>query len=784
MKKIYLFLLSFAFIAGLNAQIDESKPYKVSKAIAYTKSKPLVDLAAVLSPDKSEAINPKKEGHNKLEFEEWTVVDADKASQNVQIKMGKEKSRGPIQGFAGQGATGSYPPDTDGDVSDDHFVQVVNSKYNVYNKVGEKLLGPLNLSTLWDELPGPWNGTNDGDPIVLFDEEAQRWIITQFCVFTPTKYELFAVSETSDPLGAYHLYSFSFEMMNDYPKIGVWTDGYYATYNMHNNGFQGARITVVERDKMLNGDPDAQMIEFHRVNLSSLMPADIDGENLPEPGLPCPIMDINNTTLQVSFWNINTNWEDPNSSTFTLGATFDVSPFSYLPNTNDGEGGFVTQPGTDQKLDGLGGMIMNRLAYRKFDDHESMVVTHSIRVNSGSGVMRAAPRWYEFRRTNDNWELYQEGTYSPDDNHRWMGSAAINANGDIALAYSISNSTDIHPSIRYTGRRDGDPLGEMTIEEIEVKTGTLSQNHWRWGDYACLNVDPADDSTFWFTTEYDGWKTWISSFNLGPISAPSCDAGDDGYICTNDQFHTNGNGAGVLSMEWTTDGDGFFAPDDEFVSTYIRGNQDIENGGCTLTLTVTGFDNIQTASDDMYLNIVSDPICNAGEDANISQDESYTLQGTAIFPGEITWTSEGDGVFTNINSLNAIYTPGPNDIANGGVFLNLHVEAIDPCEGSADDTMYLGIITGITENENLSNMTVFPNPSNGIFKIIVEGINPNKPFTYFIYTSDGKEVYREIVSPKSTSFHKLIDMTDFISGTYFISIKSEKGIVTKKFIKE
>jgi len=785
MKKTFLLLASVAFVATLFAQTDESKPYRVSKAIAYSKSRPLHELAAVLTPDKTESIHQVKEGNNKLEFEVWTEVSPDKGSQNVQTEMGKKLSRGPVQGFPGQGATGVFPPDTDGDVSENHFIQVVNSKYNVYDKNGVKLLGPLNLSTLWAELPGPWNGTNDGDPIVLYDEEADRWMITQFSVFTPIKYELFAVSETNDPLGAYHLYSFSFDMMNDYPKIGVWSDGYYATYNMHNNGFQGARITVVERDKMLMGDPGAQMIEFHRSNQASLMPADIDGENVPEPGLPCPIMDIDNYTLQVQLWDFNTNWENPNSSSLTLGAAFDVSPFSIVPNTNDGVGGFVSQPGTDQKLDGLGNMIMNRLAYRKFDNHESMVVTHAIKTNSGSGIMRAAIRWYEFRRTTGNWELYQEGTYSPDNNNRWMSSAAMNASGDIALGYSVSNSTNIYPSIRYTGRRNGDPLGQMTIEEVEVKTGTTKQNHWRWGDYACMNVDPSDDSTFWFTTEYNGWKTWICSFNLGEISAPSCDAGEDGYVCTDDGFETSGSGTGVLSMEWSSDGDGFFYFGDQFNSTYVRGDQDIQNGGCTLTLTVTGFDSIQTSSDDMYLNIVDNPECSAGEDASIYENESYTLHGTSTYPGAILWTSAGDGVFTNATDLNAIYTPGTNDLASGGVRLNLHVEAMPPCQGSDDDDMYLGIITGMREvDKNLPRLSIFPNPTQGVFTIKVDHIHTHDQFTYLVYTNFGKEVYREVVHPQSQSFQKIIDMSDFVPGIYFLTIKTKYGLSTQKLIKE
>lgn len=785
MKKLYLSIaILFAFCSSMT-QAQEEEPLRISKAVAFAKSEPLNNLPLIISPDKAQSLGSEKEVKNKFQFEEWETPNAKDASQNVQINMGTKVSRGPVAGFSGQGATGSFPPDTDGDVSHEHFIQVVNSKYNIYSKDGTKLLGPLDLSTLWDNLPGPWNGTNDGDPIVLYDELADRWVITQFSVFTPTKYELFAISATSDPLGSYYLYAFSFDMMNDYPKLGVWIDGYYATYNMHNNGFQGARITVVERNKMLAGDPDAQMIEFHRSNQSSVMPADIDGSNLPSAGEPCPIMDIDNTTLQVKFYNFNTDWENPGNSSLTLAATINVTPFYYLDNTNQGVGGFVTQPGTTQKLDGLGNMIMNRLAYRKFDSHESMVVTHSVKVNSGSGVLRAAIRWYEFRKNSNNWELYQEGTYAPDDNHRWMGSAAMNALGDIAIGYSVSNSQDIFPSIRYTGRRAGDPLGQMTIEEVELKHGTSNQNHWRWGDYACMNVDPADDSTFWFTTEYNGWKTWIASFNLGEISAPVCYAGFDDTICSNNQFETQGSGTGVMSMQWTSSGDGFFSPNDQYRSTYIRGNQDVAHGGCTLYLEVLGFDSQQTSSDSLYLTIASNPVCDAGEDAEIQQGQSYTLQGTCGFPGSILWTTHGDGEFSNANQLNAIYTPGPNDIASGGVLLQLNAEAIPPCEGSDQDEIYLGIITSVhVIAAKLPNLKILPNPSHGIFELIIENLTPEEKLLYCVYNSQGKEVFRQYTSSADISFHKQLDMTQFANGFYFITFKNDRVQQTQKIIKQ
>ncbi len=765
------------------AQVDETKPIIISKAVNFAKSKPLSELAVVLTPDKSDAL-VLREVENKLNYDKWPAANPNKIVGKVQTKMGPNQSRGPVVGFAGQGSTGYYPPDTDGDVGESHFVQVVNSKYNVFDKEGTKLLGPLNLSTLWDNLPGPWNGKNDGDPIVVYDEAAGRWVITQFCVSTSTKYELFAVSETNDPTGAFYLYAFSFgTYMNDYPKIGVWRDAYYATYNMFNGGFVGGRITAVDRAKMLVGDPSATMIQFNKSGYYSLMPADIDGSNLPDEGAPCPIMYIN-SSQRVELWNFHADWETPNNSSLTLGTSITVSSFSPTPNTNNGSGGFITQPNTSQKLDGLGNMIMNRLAFRKFADHESMVVTHSVRVNTGSNVYRGAIRWYEFRRSTGNWTLYQEGTYAPDDNHRWMGSAAMNANGDISIAYSVSNSTDIYPSIRYTGRRDGDPLGEMTIAEVELKTGNSNQAAWRWGDYSCINVDPVDDTTFWYTTEHSGWKTWIASYNLGPISAATCNAGEDGYTCVTDAFETQGTGTGVSTIQWTSSGDGFFVPDDQFNSTYVRGNQDIADGGCTLTLDVQGFDG-STASDSMYLNIVDSPTCNAGDDATIYENQSYSLHGTATFAGEITWTTSGDGVFSDTTILEPIYTLGTNDIINGGVDLSLHVEPMAPCSGTDDDEMHLGILTGINNvTDNSVGLTIYPNPTNSSFTMNLDKLTAGEDFSFYVYTSYGKEIFRQIVTAKSTNYTRVINLTGFIPGVYFVKVITAAGTTTMRVVKQ
>lgn len=784
-RVLFISLILSASILGYS----QNKSVTTKKAVAFAKTAPLSDLTVHLSPDKADAIPIQKEIKNKFNIEKWVNTDKSARPADVQTKMGEVQSRGPIVGFRGQGGTGYVPPDTDGDVNDEYFVQMVNSKYNIYLKDGTHVLGPLDLSTIWSQLPGgPWG--NSGDPIVLYDEEYDKWVLTQFAPRNnySENYELFAVSETSDPTGAYYLYAFEFDnIFNDYPKMGVWSDAYYATYNMFlregdNFSFVGASFTAVEREKMVIGDPEAQMIvtpgyaQGYIPGYYSTMPADVDGESFPE-GVPCPIMYINDDQ-EIEFWNFTPDWENPDNSVFEKqDPNVVVSSFVETPSNYNNNSGFIPQPNTSSRLDGLGRMIMNRLAYRKFDTHESMVVNHSVMVNEFSSI-----RWYEFRRPNGFWELYQEGTFAPDDGvHRWMGSIAMNANGDIAIGYSVSNAEEIHPSIRYAGRRANDPLGEMTIEEIEVKTGNTSQSHYRWGDYSCMNVDTENDTSFWFTTEYNGWSTWIAEFDFSPIEGATAEAGEDGYICTNEQYETSGSGDNVLNIEWTSDGDGIFSPYNQFNSTYIRGNQDIANGGCTLTMTVTGFDGVQV-SDDTYLHIV--PWANAGDDAAIYADESYQLQAQGTDYGIIQWSTSGDGTFSDASVLQPIYTPGPQDIANAGAELTLNVAVSEPCEDDKEDSMILDIIVGLEELENNPSIAVSPNPSSDQFHLEMNGLKQNSELVLIIYTGYGKEVYRELIEIKSTALVKSIDMSRFISGIYFASIQSSEGTKTIKLIKK
>ncbi|OYT14005.1 MAG: hypothetical protein B6I19_02120, partial [Bacteroidetes bacterium 4572_114] len=435
----------------------------------------------------------------------------------LQEKNGNKSSRDIGANFDGvHNLSGVAPPDTDGDVGPNHYMQMVNLAFAIYDKSGNLLYGPADNSTLWNGFVGSWTGTNDGDPIVLYDEYADRWMASQFAINTGdgTQWMLVAISQTGDPLGSWYRYAFQFTYMPDYPKFGIWPDGYYLSVNQFEKSggsyyWRGGGASVLNRDKMIAGDPTAEMVFFGLgSSYGSLLPADADGPILPPTGAPNYFTSFTSGKLQM--WELDVDWANTSNSTITRLSDISVSSFST-------SGFSVNQPGTSTTLDDLSDRLMYRLQYRNFGGYEAMVTNHT--VNNGSS--KAAIRWYELRKTGSNWGLHQEGTYSPDNDHRWMGSIAMNASGDIALGYSVSGSST-YPSIRYTGRNNGDPLGQMTFAESSILEGTSSQTGVsRWGDYSMMSVDPDNDLTFWFTTEYTSgswnWRTRIASFDITPL---------------------------------------------------------------------------------------------------------------------------------------------------------------------------------------------------------------------------------------------------------------------------
>ena len=438
-------------------------------------------------------------------------------------------------GFAGPAGTFSVtgtPPDSDGDVGPNHYLSLVNSGFAVLSKTtGAALFGPVSTSTLFAGFGGQCEQQDDGDGVVLYDPLADRWFLTQFAVSAPdpSYYQCVAVSKTADPTGQWYRYAFPYVNFNDYGKFGVWPDAYYATYNSFDssNAFAGALVCAFDRTRMLQGAEATQQCVQLSPAFGGLLPADLDGLRAPPAGEPGFIVgfgtDANGNGAALQLWKFHVDWDTPANT--TLGAEHDVAVAAFTQACVD-TGTCIVQPpgGTTQKLDALADRLMFRLAYRNLGDHEALVVNHTVVAGNSTGV-----RWYELRDPAGTPSIFQQGTFAPDGSYRWMGSVAMDKAGDLAMGYSVSSAT-LEPSINYTGRLPGDPLGAMAQGEGLLFAGTGSEIGsgssgpiTRWGDYSNLSVDPADDCTFWFIDEYvvaDGIFNWHT--RIGTFKFPGC----------------------------------------------------------------------------------------------------------------------------------------------------------------------------------------------------------------------------------------------------------------------
>ena len=423
--------------------------------------------------------------------------------------------------FDGLGLGGGYtpdaaPPDTNGAVGATQYVQWVNESFAVYNKsTGGLVYGPAAGNTLWSGFGGPCQSFNDGDPIAQYDKTANRWVMTQFAVSATPYTQCVAVSQTSDATGAWNRYSFSYgNVFNDYPKVGVWPDAYYVTYNMFTNRFQGSRLCAWDRNRMLAGQSATQQCFQLSSSFGGVLPADLDSATAPPAGSPNYMVNFGSNRLNL--WKFHVDWTTPANSTLTGPTVLSVAAFTAAC----GGGACVSQSGTGQKLDSLADRLMYRLAYRNFGDHEALVVNHSVKISGNNKNQVVGVRWYELRNPGGTPVVYQQGSYTPDNSSRWMGSIAMDKAGNIAMGYSVS-SASLHPSLRYTGRAATDPLGTMQLESaLYDGTGSQTGGLNRWGDYSNIAIDPVDQCTFWYTTEYlknngsFNWSTRIANFKF------------------------------------------------------------------------------------------------------------------------------------------------------------------------------------------------------------------------------------------------------------------------------
>jgi hypothetical protein len=441
----------------------------------------------------------------------------------LQHSIGTGIATTPGLGFDGVGVSRYAPSDANGATGLTQYFQWVNVQFAVFDKAtGAILYGPAAGKTLWSGFGGPCETNNDGDPVAQYDKAANRWVLSQFAVTGgPPYYQCVAVSTTPDATGPYARYAFQYSTFNDYGKIGVWPDGYYASFNMfQGNTFVGSKVCAYDRTAMLAGVLATQQCFQLGSAYGGLLPSDLDGTIAPPPGSPNFFVAFGTNSLRL--WRFHTDWTTPANTTLTGPITIPVAAFTMACNG----GACIPQSGTTQKLDSLGDRLMYRLAYRRFSDgHEAIVANHSVAASNGVvGV-----RWYELRDPNGTPVIYQQGTFAPDSTYRWMGSIAMDSAGNIGLGYSVSSGA-IHPGIRFTGRAPSDSLGFLG-SEISILEGTGSQTKTlaRWGDYTSLAVDPTDDCTLWYTNQYlksngtFNWSTRIDSFKF--TSCPASGGG-------------------------------------------------------------------------------------------------------------------------------------------------------------------------------------------------------------------------------------------------------------------
>ncbi|WP_026933166.1 T9SS type A sorting domain-containing protein [Christiangramia echinicola] len=541
MKKIStLLILLLIFHLNSVAQTNEIVGPAFIDSAKVVKSGALTKDNLIPSSKKPKLYNPRNRGINKVVPGKGLPKTTDAA---LQSKMGDIPVKAPVLTFDGA-VTRSTPSDPTGAVGRDYYVNAWNSEFAIWDKSGNVVVPESSLASIG----GTFTNETDGDPIVFYDESADRFVLMQFSTengSTPPAL-LFAVAQGPDPVNSgWYTYRFDLEDLPDYPKISVWNDGYYITTNKNARAPQGEEVVfVLERDRMLQGSDDVRILGFSLPGIRNngfYSPAgfSVVGRNLPPPG-NAPIIYLQDDEWagvnqdHLKLWLINVDWNSLGNSTIAesqeitngispFDATFDGGSFQNLP-----------QPGEAVDIDALQGAMMYMTQYRRFSGYNSVVMNFVVDVEP-SPAKHAGIRWYELRQQADGqpWTVYQEGTYAPDGSDRFSGSIGIDQRGNIGMGFTVVNddpSKPVFPSIRYTGRFANDPLGTMTVEEQSIVEGDSPQPRpeGRYGDYAHLSIDPVDGITFWHNAEYFRGTDRVNK--VGVFSFSATDPNDIGAV--------------------------------------------------------------------------------------------------------------------------------------------------------------------------------------------------------------------------------------------------------------
>ncbi len=546
LSHVFLYALILAFLSvNTLAQERQAGEYRGTlEVVKFDVSPPLRSIPPVPIPDS---------------LEQWGGLIVDPSGTDGEPRYGRQtpdqamQSAPPTQEIpaptlsfdAVTNLAGVSPPDPVGDIGPNHYVAMSNLFFEIYDRTGTSVFGPAANNTLWSGFGGQCESQNAGDPIVLYDQFADRWLLTQFTSSpepgTGDHFNCVALSQTSDPTGAYFRWQISNgDPFPDYPKYGVGEEAYYISTRDFDPGYIGVGAFALNRAQLVAGNPNPTIISFFvdRTNPENvgdgLLPMDIDGFDLPPDSTRhyyIGSMDDGGpygaAQDALTIWEFLVDFATPANSSFTLVATVPMSPYDTIFPCGGGRN-CIAQPDTGNLVDhqGYRQRPLHRAAYRNFGTHQSIVTNQSVEADPGvSGI-----RWWEIRNPGASATIFQEGTYAPgntDGIQRWFGSIAQDSAGNMALGYSASNATDVYPSVWYSGRLSTDAAGTMPQGEGVIVDGTGSQTgSQRWGDYTSMNVDPTDDCTFWYVNEYlpvtsgAGWRLRVGAFRFNECGDP------------------------------------------------------------------------------------------------------------------------------------------------------------------------------------------------------------------------------------------------------------------------
>ncbi len=671
--------------ASTSAQTAKPAPQvQVSEPVTPAISRPVRDIPS-RQPDQmlNREINPIR--NPGIFMADMGLPGSNTTSQDPLVELSKINTGNtptPLFTFEGLGTDGYTPPDTMGEVGPNHYVQMVNVSFAIYDKSGNV----VKADTLFTDLfagsgLSACSTQNDGDPVVVWDSMADRWLLSQFAVSTTPEHMCIAISQTSDPTGSYFLYEFAVPDFPDYFKFGVWPDAYYMGTN---TGYPNQYYAYAfDRAAMLAGQPAT--FQYSNGHPNFLLPADLDGSTPPPAGTPGYFYtmlaegypDHPAGVDRLVLYEFDVDWNTPANSTFGVAQEIPVADYNY---TTCGffAGDCIPQPGTTQKLDAVDQWPMWRFVYRNLTAYEALVGNFTVDTN---GADHAGIRWFELQKSGATWDLHQEGTHSPDTDHRWMGSIAMDGSGNIALGYSVSSLTT-YPSLRYASRLRSDPLGTLQTEAtLYAGGGSQTGPYDRWGDYSSMSIDPVDECTFWYTGEYHdvsdqsfNWNTRIGAFRL-----PEC----TGYL------GASGTLDGTVTDSSTTNpigGVSIYATDGV---TKTGSTVTLGDGTYSVNLLVGDYD--VTASAFGYLpTTVSAVSIYSGTtttvDIALDPAPSYTVSGTvtdvntgwplyagitiAGYPGGTIWTDPVTGYYSVVLPGGAAYDFTVESFINGYVAEN------------------------------------------------------------------------------------------------------------------